>query len=242
MTLLETLHKADGLRTDSGSGAFARLELKPALSDVDLRAFEAALPTTLSDDVRAALGFARGFAGSGLVPEIDFVGVDDYEFAELFSCPIAIAEDGYGNSWVADITSSSTNFGPVFFVSHDPPVLVYQSESLERFVRETLKMAGPPFSSGIDRVSNDDVVNIWDDGSDGARTVAACRASGDRHLERFAAELDATFEIVDLRNAREGDGFAWGRYGPDAHVCRFGEERIFAYQRPRTFLQRLLRT
>ena len=35
-------------------------------------------------------------------------------------------------------------------------------------------------------------------------------------------ELDDGFQIIDLRRAKPGDGFTWGRCGPSTLVRRFG--------------------
>jgi len=37
--------------------------------------------------------------------------------------------------------------------------------------------------------------------------------SSDRELKSFAETLDGSFQLIDLRNAKTGDGFSWGRYG-----------------------------
>ena len=66
-----------------------------------------------------------------------------------------------------------------------------------------------------------------------------CLASEDSELRKFTELLDPSWQIVDLRNAKVGDGFSWGRYGPKTANKRFGERQIFAYQR-RGWRQRLV--
>ena len=239
MTLLETLHKADGMRVVDGGGAVSHLALKPGLSPIDLRAFEASLPVSLDDSVREALGFSRGFR-NGPIGEVDFLGMGDFGLPELFSCPISIATDGSGNHWVVDLTSASTSFGPIFFVSHDPPVIAYQCDDLETFVRDIVRLSQPPYVSALARVPTQDIDRIWAE-HPGVRPAAECSLSSDPELAGFSASLDERFLVADMRSARPGDGFAWGRYGPDAELRRCGEARIFAYRKPKSgFWRRLL--
>ena len=66
--------------------------------------------------------------------------------------------------------------------------------------------------------------------------------SPDPDIRAFAAGLDAGFEVIDLRDARIGMGFSWGRYGPNTEVKRFGSQPVFAYRKPEktNVLSRLL--
>jgi hypothetical protein len=50
---------------------------------------------------------------------------------------------------------------PVFFVSHDPPVILYQSPDLGGFLHEALRMLVPPHSSAVDDVHEDRLFNVW---------------------------------------------------------------------------------
>ena len=61
----------------------------------------------------------------------------------------------------------------------------------------------------------------------------------DPEIKAFAATLDPTWQVVDLRNAKLGDGFSWGRYGARTANKRLGERLIFAYQK-KSFVQRCL--
>lgn len=81
---------------------------------------------------------------------------------------------------------------------------------------------------------------IWRD-NPGMKTCEQCLSSADPDLAAFARSLDETYLFIDLRNAKIGDGFSWGRYGPRTVNRRFGEKRIFAYQVRKSFWQRLLR-
>ena len=67
-----------------------------------------------------------------------------------------------------------------------------------------------------------------------------CLQSVDPVLSNFARYLDESFQIIDLRQSKPGDGFSWGRYGPRTVVKRFGTLAMFAYQKkPRGLISRL---
>jgi hypothetical protein len=62
--------------------------------------------------------------------------------------------------------------------------------------------------------------------------VVEARQSGDPELRAFAEGLDQGALIADLREARIGSGFAWGRYGPQTQVQRAGSQLLFAITPP----------
>jgi len=55
----------------------------------------------------------------------------------------------------------------------------------------------------------------------------------------FARSLDASYEFVDLRTPKLGDGFSWGRCGRRFVVKRYGEKRIFVNQINKSRWQKL---
>jgi hypothetical protein len=58
-----------------------------------------------------------------------------------------------------------------------------------------------------------------------------CLATGDHELKVFAESLDETWEFIDLRAPKLGDGYSWGRYGAKTANKRYGDKRIFACQK-----------
>ena len=101
-------------------------------------------------------------------------------------------------------------------------------------------MVEPPHASLLDDVHEDRLHRVARD-HPGVMPCAEAAASADPVLRAFAETLDDRFEIVDLRTAAVGMGFAWGRYGPRTELRRHGLERVFAVGRPerRGFLDRL---
>ena len=179
------------------------LELAPGLNAEEIAALQddvgAPLPRELTDVLAET-------AGSG---DVDFTGRSmNWEAPELFPSGLPVATDGAGNFWVLDLTPTTTESAPVFFVAHDPPVVIYQTPSLGQFLHEL-------FTGGPD-------VDTW--------TTPATRS--DATVDVFARELGEGWEIVDLRTAEPGAGFEWGRFGPLTELRRCGYERLFALKAP----------
>lgn len=212
----------------------------PATAD-EIAALEERVGGSLPRELREVLAVTRSVEGP--LELIDFLGVSGGMEVPGMPAALELAGDGFGNFWVADITAeSSSDLLPVFFACHDPPVVLFQSPSIGDFLREVFRQPTPPHESLIDAVHDDRAFNVW--GSDhGALTHEEALAAGS-DLEAFARTLDhSDYLIYDLRDAAPGQGFAWGRAGPNTEVLRYGHQRIFAVvqRRPTGRLKRLLR-
>jgi len=239
VTPTEIIQQAQATALVDEDGEAVELELLPPLSAVQIDAFARQLPCNLPEEIRELLAFCRGFNGS-VADIVDFTGEDcSFEQQEVFPHGLPIAADGYGNFWVVDLLPSSQEWGPIYFACHDAPVILYQSASLDSFLTELFKASTPPHKSLIDDVHEDRLFNVWGK-NPGAQSYEDAMAATDSALRDFAATLDPTFEIVDLRNAAVGFGFSWGRYGPQTVIRRAGELPIFAVQKRASFWGRLL--
>lgn len=239
MTPLEIVRQAQSTQLVDEDGEAVALELLPPLSAAEIDAFAATLPCPLPGEIRELLAYGRGFYGSA-AETVDFTGEGcSYEQQEIFPHGLPIAGDGYGNFWVVDLLPSSQNWGPIYFACHDAPVILYQSPSLASFLTELFRASTPPHTSLVDDVHEDRPFNVWRT-NPGVQLHSQALRSADPSMRAFAATLDATFEIVDLRQADVGFGFSWGRYGLRTVVRRAGELPIFAVQRRAGFWERVL--
>ena len=233
----------DKVRSAAGTAVAARPGMPPAgkqvpteplklglsLSLGEMDALERTLPCPIPPDVRDLLQSTRGYSNGPI--ELSFAGVaGGFGLDEVFPHPHAIAHDGAGNFWVVDLLPHSTGWSPIYYACHDPPVIVYQSDTLEHFVDEWLRLVTPPYASALREMHDDIVHRIWRD-HPGAVPATSLRDSHDPELRAFAATLSDACSVVDLRAAATGDGFAWGRYGPRTKLFRHGEAPLFAYQR-----------
>ena len=238
MSLVEIIQRALAGNLVDEDGRPEKIELLPALTEQELKAFDATLPVPLPSEVADLLLYCRGF--DGLV-EVDFTGETlSFEWESIFPYALPVASDGLGNFWVIDLQPKSVEWGPIYFACHDAPVILYQSATLARFLSELFLIFTPPFRSEVDDVHEDRLFDVWNK-NPGVLSFAECRDSSDAALKGFASQLDESFQIIDLRGAVAGQGFSWGRYGAKTVVKRFGSLPIFAYQMRRSFFQRHFR-
>ena len=239
MTPLEVIRRAQADTLIDEDGNVVTLELFPGLSRTELEDFANRVPCRIPPEISQLLGACSGFYGT--VEQVDFTGRDlDFEFDAAFPYGLPIAADGYGNFWVVDLNPDATAWGPIYFACHDAPVILYQADSLEQFLRELFRMFEPPHQSLIDDVHEDRLAHVWQT-NPGVLSQEQCLRSEDPILSAFARELDdETFHIIDLRLAKPGDGFSWGRYGPKTQIQRFGTHAVFAYQKPKSIISRFL--
>jgi len=230
MNALDVIRDAQSRTLADEDGRPVELKLASGLSDEDIDRFSRDLPCRIPPEIRGLLRCCRGFSGTSVEP-IDFTGRDhEFEMGEVFPHGLPIAADGYGNYWVVDLQPGSTDWAPIYFACHDAPVILYQSASLEEFLRELFALDTPPHKSLVDDVHEDRLFEVWRT-NPGVLSHGECLASSDPDLSGFAQKLGESFQFVDLRNAEVGFGFSWGRYGPQTVVRRCGNLPVFAYQK-----------
>ena len=239
----ETIQSALGQSLIDEDRKPVHVQLLPGLSKDELDVFVLSLPVPPSADIRDLLTFCSGIEGT--LEQIDFTGRtlrDGFGAEVLMPHGLAIAHDGVGNHWVVDLQPGTQYWGPIYFCCHDAPVMLLQAATVQQFVSEVFKMYVPPHQSLIDDVHEDRLFDVWRT-NPGVMAHSNATASPDPDLQAFAAGLDVDFEILDLRNARVGMGFSWGRYGPKTEVIRFGDQAIFAYRKPekKNLISRLFR-
>ncbi|QWT21167.1 SMI1/KNR4 family protein [Bacillus sp. NP157] len=204
--------------------AYPWIALDPPPTPAERSLLERRVPVPLPADVDALLAVARGFSSPSL-GRIDVAGAShDFEFLDVFphGVPVAACD---GNFWVVDVRDDGS-WGQVFFVCHDPAVVVVQCLSLRDFLLRLLD--GDALGDEALALA----MAVWDrDPVSFSGTDAL--ASGDVELAAFAGSLDESFDIVDLRAAGVGDGFAWGRAGPTTSCRRHASNMLFGVERPR---------
>jgi hypothetical protein len=94
--------------------------------------------------------------------------------------------------------------GPIYFVCHDAPVILYQSDSLEKFLTELFRMFEPPHESLIDDVHEDRPARVWKT-NPGVLSYERCLRSEDPILSAFArARRHVSNSRPAQREARRG--------------------------------------
>jgi hypothetical protein len=238
MTPLKIIRRPQAGTLIDEDGEVVTLEQLPGLSNTELQDVANQVPCRIPPEIAELLCACRGFYGT--VEQVDFTGRDlMFEFEQAFPDGLPIAADGYGNFWVVDLHPDTARWGPIYFACHDAPVILCQADSLEQFMSELFRMFEPPHQSLIEDVHEDRLAQVWQT-NPGLLSHEQCLRSEDSVLSAFAHELDGNFQIIDLRQAKPGDGFAWGRYGPKTQIRRFRTHAVFAYKKPKSVVSQLL--
>lgn len=226
--LISLLQRTQGKTFTNEDGITDSFELLPPMSPEEIIRLQSRIPCALPSDIQELLQFSAGFRG-GPLEKVTFAEIEGgFGLDAVFPYAIPIAADGFGNYWVVDLTLESTAWGPIFYACHDAPFVIFQCDSLLRFVEETIRFGNEPWQGEVNDVHEGLSTRIWRENPN-VLSHSQCLNADDRHLRSFAASLDETWQFVDLRKAKLGDGFSWGRYGPKTVNKRFGHERIFAY-------------
>ena len=192
------------------------------LSDSEISAFEKAMPNSyLPVEIKALLKFARGFDFSDL-EEVEFDTYGYFGFDALFPNSIQLAGDGYGNFWILDIDSKG-NWKEVYFVCHDPAVVVKQSENLSEFIGHVDEFGLRGAKSHLEIIHSKTVMDIW-------KNKVGIMESNETQYNfppEIVAQLPASYLVADLTNKPLKTGFAWGKFGVNAKIIRVGDKPIW---------------
>jgi len=230
LVALRELEEADltDRKGDTVLPAFA-----PGLDAARLQRLEEQLGSRLPDDFRSLAAACARIDGLSIEVDLeDFVSRVGQP--EMIHPAWPFAHEGCGNFWIADLTPGvgSTGGTRTFYLSHDPPVLVYQGAGAAAFLRELVRLHQTPYQSAIADVLEDCLHEVWEK-NPGVVSWQSAMGSDDAELSTFAATLGEDYEFTDLRSADVGMGLSWGRYGPDTIVRRHTAAPIFACAAPR---------
>lgn len=239
MKAAEVIKDAEQVIFVNKKGKQSRLQLSPGLTEQEIAALETRLSCPLPEEIQDLLSHCRGFEGfDNVIEAVDFAGDFFFEAPDLLPHGLPITRDSCGNHWVVDLIPDALEDTAIFYVCHDPPVVVFQADSIADFLQEVFRRGNAPWTSEIDYVYDTCSMQIWKD-NPAVLSRQECLA-GDPELRAFAETLDGSYLFIDLRNGTIGQGFSWGRYGADTIHTRFGEKRLFAYQMKKlTWLQKI---
>jgi cell wall assembly regulator SMI1 len=240
MSLVDLVLSLDGKKFVSEDGDEYVVQLSPGLSEIEINAYERRLPCKIPTHIKNLLSITAGLGGT-LLADIDFSGkANGQHLDQLLPYGLPIANDGFGNSWNVDLQPGSTDWGPIYFVCHDAPVMLLQSPNLENFINEVMRLNMPPYRGLIDDVHEDKLYKVWAT-NPGTLSRESALTHTDAEIACFAQSLSSDCEIIDMRNKPIGYGLSWGRYGPQTKLFRHGEQAIFAYEKRKSFLQKLFK-
>ncbi|MFN6378347.1 MAG: SMI1/KNR4 family protein [Flavobacteriales bacterium] len=208
----------------SEDGDEYKVELKEGLTDQQIDELARGLPTgKVPTEIRELLKFASGFEFFGL-EEVTFDGVGQFGFEDFFPNSVQLAGDGFGNFWILDVDKNG-NWGSVFYVCHDPAVIVKHSDNLTQFIEHVNDFGKNGNKSNLDIIHEKVVMDIWSKDT-GFFELEAARLSSDTTLKNFALSLPDNFVVADLRNKQNQSGFAWGKFGPNIDKAKRHETEL----------------
>ena len=202
-----------------------RISLKPPLNQQEITDFEQKLPGKLPADVAQLLGYASGFTFD-VLRDVNFTDLHSFALQGVFDCPLLLCDDEMGNCWVLDVKKDGS-WGNVFFVSLDPPVIVKQADDLTGFFRDLQDFAGNDQPNELKRTQEKIIYDIWTNDADFIKPNEA-KHLDDEQIRDFVKDLREKARIYDLRQAPDGKGFAYGKFGKNTRVLRYGNENLFA--------------
>ncbi len=225
MSTGDVLTRAAGRRLIDVDGEEDLVSLQPPASPARVAEIERelgfALPRELTELLRVSAGLDMS-AGESL----DLASIEPCPWRAPLGKVVNLVGDGAGNYWVLELRPETEVLGPVWFVCHDAPVLVYQSPDLATFVDDYLRFCAAPHDGPVALVVRESIRRVSTQ-TDEPR--ARLLDSQDPVLRGFARRLDDGWFIRDLRGAKPGDGMPIGRFGPKTPLARAGQEFVFAY-------------
>jgi cell wall assembly regulator SMI1 len=233
MTAKEAIENGLQESFKDAKGNAYQLRLRPGFSQTQVEELEERLAVPLPKEARDLLAFTAGFNFEPF-GEVNFSAKEMFGLEEILPLGLTIATDGAGNDWVIDIKKDTGEWGPVVFMSHDPPVAVIQAPHLAGSIEQVFDLGRPERKSQLDSVSKTAAHRIWSD-DPYLLDLGPSRASSDSALAEFSKQLPQTFRVADLRALQIGSGFAWGRGGPNSAIKRYGSELLFGVETKKSF-------
>ena len=235
MTPKQQLETILSNKYESEDGDLYKIELLDGMTDSEIENLKNQLPdNNLPNEIEELLRFSKGFEFYGL-EEVRFDAFGHFGFEEMFPKSIQLAGDGFGNFWILDIDSKG-NWNSVYYVCHDPTVVVKHSENLTEFIRHVDEFGQKRNQSNLDIIHEKTVMDIWNE-----KVGIMEKNEKDYHFENRQVELPAMFLVADLTNQPIKTGFPWGKSGPNTKIIRPSDETIWIVEKrvKQGFLSRL---
>lgn len=220
---LEVLQSMEGNIYQDEDGFTYSIELLPGMSRREIAKVATGMPHgRLPDEIIDLLTYSRGFNGSA---------VDDLLFADyrisvydlFFPRQITLGGDGRGNSWIVDIDTKG-NWGPVYFMDHDPPVIVKFADNLAGFLHVLHENCEHPEKSTFQ--------NLY--GPTTARIYKQKRQPVAENLHNYdlssVENLPNSYRIESLVGKSPGTGFRWAPNHLKGFIYRLGDQPVWVIE------------
>lgn len=220
---------------ESEDGDVYGVELLDGMTNEEITEYKKQLPKNyLPTEIEGLLRFSRGFSFYGL-EEVRFDTYGHFGFEDMFPNSIPLAGDGFGNFWILDIDTHG-NWNSIYYVCHDPPVIVKHSENLSQFIEQVDESGKKGRESTLDIIHEQTVMDIWIE-----KVGIMENNKKDYDFKNEKNEFPETYLIADLTNASIKTGFPWGKYGVNPKIIRPTDKPIWIVEKKvkQGFLSRL---
>lgn len=220
---------------ESEDGDLYKVELLDGMTESEIDNLKSQLPkNNLPNEIEELLRFSKGFEFYGL-EEIRFDTYGHFGFEEMFPNSIQLAGDGFGNFWILDIDSKG-NWNSVYYVCHDPAVIVKHSVNLAEFIKHIDEFGQKGSQSNLDIIHEKTVMEIWSE-----KVGIMEKNEKDYDFENRQVVLPEMFLVADLTNEPIKTGFSWGKSGPNTKILRPTDDPIWIVEKrvKQGFLSRL---
>jgi hypothetical protein len=220
---------------ESEDGDLYNVKLLDGMTENEIKNLKSQLPkNNLANEIEELLRFSKGFEFYGL-EEIRFDAFGHFGFEEMFPNSIQLAGDGFGNFWILDIDSNG-NWNSVYYVCHDPAVIVKHSENLAEFIKHVDEFGQKGNQSNLDIIHEKIVMEIWSE-----KGGIMENNEKDYDFENSQVILPEMFLVADLTNEPIKTGFPWGKSGPNTKILRPTDDPIWIVEKrvKQGFLSRL---
>ncbi len=220
---------------ESEDGDFYKVDPLAGMTDDEIDSFKRQLPNSyLPVEIEELLRFCKGFEFDTL-DEVCFDAIGYFGFEEVFPNSIQLAGDGLGNFWILDIDSKG-NWNSVYYVCHDPAVIVKQSENLGDFIKHIDEFGKLRNESLLDLIHEQSVMKVWND-----KFGIMSENKKDYDFENEPIAFPESYLIADLSDKPVDTGFIWALSGPNTKIIRPTDAPIWIVEKKvkQGFLARL---
>jgi hypothetical protein len=228
MTNLEILQRLKTAFFTDEEGEPYTIEFEPGLSDQQLAGLDTLFPAgKVPAELREILKETRGWQVEPF--EATYLdAIDESGYEELIPHSVTLDRDGAGNFWLWEMKSNGT-CGKIFFACHDPAVLVIYCDTINEYLLSLEEYYSGEEETSYIEVQEKTVMEVWE-ADRNVHEIASFRLDNPSYAS-ILSEYDENWVIADLRNAKNKDGFAWGKYGPGEFFKRLGDDLVWVMQK-----------
>tara|TARA_R110002049_G_scaffold48186_1_gene138995 strand:- start:10295 stop:11020 length:726 start_codon:yes stop_codon:yes gene_type:complete len=229
MTNIEIINKLKSSIFKDEDNEDYSLNFQDGLTTAEINELAKSFPNKkIDDELIEILKETSGWEDYGL-DQIDFTSIGAFGFTELSPNSVTLGHDGFGNHWILDILNDGA-LGFVYYACHDPAVFLKYADNLNDFLKSMLEFHQSPTENYLNEIHDKTVYDVWKSDKNLFDKIDFVHAN--KAYIPFLNEFEGNdWVIADLRNAKNKDGFAWGKFGPNNLTKRHPQELIWVIKK-----------